>query len=66
MWYTEITDDAQFDYGQKFKKRTDKIEKIQCHFEDNENMTLPISWCQNNTKTVKTWGIEYSSEAKIN
>ena len=56
MWYTEIINYAHFDYGKKFKNRTDKIEQIQLHrhFEDNENMKLPISWCQNNTKTVKT------------
>ena len=29
MWYTEIIDDAHFDYGKKFKKRTDKIKQIQ-------------------------------------
>ena len=29
MWYTEIIDDAHCDYGKKFKKRTDKMEKIQ-------------------------------------
>ena len=57
IWYTEITDDADFDYGKKFKKKMpDKIEQIQLHrhFEDNKNMKLPICWYQNNMKTVKT------------
>ena len=35
-------------------KKPDKIQQIQIYkFKDNENMKLPISWCQNN-KTVKT------------
>ena len=35
------------------KKKTDKTEQAQRHhhFEDHENMKLPISWCQNNMKT---------------
>ena len=36
-----------------------------CHFEDNENMKLTISWCQNNMKTVKTRGSEYRPVSNV-
>ena len=29
IWYTEIIDHADFDYGKKLQKKPDKIEQIQ-------------------------------------
>ena len=45
IWYPEVTYDADFVYAIKILVNRQNLSKsMSHHFEDKENMKLPISW----------------------